>query len=264
MPERTGYPDGEPCWADVMTPDLEAAQRFYGAVFGWEFQNSGPEFGNYSMCLKDGKNVAGITPPAPGSEEAPPMWSLYLASSDVDETARRIERNGGKIMMAPMDIPGSGRMTYAFDPTGAAFGVWQGGGHLGAQLTQQPGTPCWAELTTRDGAGADSFYKSLFNYEQEQIGNGQDFDYTVWSIDRTQVAGRLKMGDDAPATIPPSWAIYFSVDDADAAVRRATEAGGEVQFGPDDSPYGRFAAVSDPFGAVFNVIDLSRAQRQSA
>src|SRR6266545_4806611 len=95
MPERNAYPDGEPCWADATTPDLDAAQRFYAAVFGWEFQNSGPEFGNYSMCLRDGKPVAGLTPPPPGPETAPPMWSVYLASSDVDETARRIGRAGG-------------------------------------------------------------------------------------------------------------------------------------------------------------------------
>jgi predicted enzyme related to lactoylglutathione lyase len=261
MPERDGYPDGEPCWADVVTPDLEAAQRFYGALFGWSFQNSGPEYGNYTMCLIGDNAVAAVTPPAPGSPAGvPPMWSVYLASSDVDETARRIERGGGKIMMAPMDIPGSGRMTYALDPTGAAFGVWQGGGHIGAQLTVDPGTPCWAELTTRDAAGADSFYRGLFDYEQVQIGDDEAFDYTVWSIAGRQVAGRLKMGDDTAATIPANWAIYFSVDDVDAAARRATEAGGELRFGPEDSPYGRFAAVSDPFGAVFNVIDLSTAE----
>jgi uncharacterized protein len=264
MPERTGYPDGEPCWADATTPDLDAAQRFYGAVFGWEFQNSGPEFGNYSMCLKDGKMVAGLTPPPPGNEDIPPMWSVYLASSDVDEIARRIERGDGKIVMAPMDIPGSGRMTYAFDPTGAAFGVWQAGNHRGSELTQEHGTPAWAELSTRDPATADSFYQGLFGYEQEQIGDGESFDYTVWSIEGRQVAGRLKMGDDTPASMPASWAIYFAIDDCDAAVQRATEAGGTLQYGPDDSPYGRFAAVGDPFGAVFNIIDLSRRQQPSA
>ena len=27
MAERSGYADGEPCWADVTTPDLDAATR---------------------------------------------------------------------------------------------------------------------------------------------------------------------------------------------------------------------------------------------
>ena len=32
MTPRNGYPDGAPCWADLTTPDLAGAQRFYGAV----------------------------------------------------------------------------------------------------------------------------------------------------------------------------------------------------------------------------------------
>ena len=46
--ERSGYSHGEPCWADVLTPDVGSSQRFYGAVFGWSFVSTGPEFGNYS------------------------------------------------------------------------------------------------------------------------------------------------------------------------------------------------------------------------
>src|SRR6266496_3375955 len=108
MAERHGYADGEPCWADVTTPDLEAATRFYGAVFGWQFQGSGPEFGNYTMCFKDGKEIAGITPPAPGNEGTPPVWNTYLSSSDVTATAARVDAHGGKILVGPMEIPGSG------------------------------------------------------------------------------------------------------------------------------------------------------------
>jgi predicted enzyme related to lactoylglutathione lyase len=258
MVERTSYPDGEPCWADVLTPDLDAAQRFYQAVFGWEYQGSGSEFGNYTMALLDGKPVAGLTPPPPGGDEAPPAWSVYLASSDVDATATRTSQGGGKIVMGPMDIPGSGRMMVGFDPTGAAFGVWQGDGHLGAQQVGDPGTPAWAELHTRNGEAADAFYRGLFDYQQEQVGDGAAFDYSVWSLGDRQVAGRMLDGSDVPAEIPPHWLIYFAVDDADSAVARATAAGGQLRMGPDDSPYGRMAVISDPDGAVFSVIDTSR------
>src|SRR5687768_16455893 len=97
MVERTGYADGEPCWADELAPDVDAAQRFYGAVFGWTFRSTGPEFGNYVLCLRGDRAVAGISPPMDPSQP-PPAWSLYLATSDADETARRIETNGGTIL----------------------------------------------------------------------------------------------------------------------------------------------------------------------
>jgi uncharacterized protein len=257
MGERSTYPDGEPCWADVVTPDLAAGQRFYTAMFGWEYQNSGPEFGNYSMATLNGKTVAGVTPPPPGLEPGamPPVWSVYLASADADATAAKVDHAGGKVIMGPMDIPGSGRMFMAVDTAGAAFGVWQPGGHSGAQLTEEPNTPVWAEVHSGEGASEDAFYRSLFDYQQEQIGDGTSFDYNVWSIGDRQVAGRMK--EPEPPN-PPYWLVYFSVDDTDAAAQRATSNGGRVLWGPDDSPYGRMATLADPNGAVFAVIDPSR------
>ena len=258
MAQRRGYADGEPCWADVTTPDLEAGKRFYGTVFGWEFQDTGPDFGHYTMALKDGDEVAAITPPMAGAESAPAAWNTYLASSDAAATAARVEANGGKILMGPMEIQGSGHMLVALDPSGAPFGVWQPGGHLGSKLYGEPGAPSWFEINTRDGAAADTFYQALFGYQQEQIGDGESFDYTVWTIDDRQVCGRQRMGADFPAAIPPHWMPYFGVDDADAAVHRVTGGGGQVRMGPFDSPYGRVAVVADPHGAAFCVIDESR------
>jgi predicted enzyme related to lactoylglutathione lyase len=52
---------------------------------------------------------------------------------------------------------------------------------------------------------------------------------------------------------PARRTIYFAVDDADAAVARATAAGGSVVREAQDSPYGRFAIVADPFGAALAV-----------
>ncbi len=66
------------------------------------------------------------------------------------------------------------------------------------------------------------------------------------------------MTDDFPPEVPPYINVYFGVDDCDAAVARATDRGGVLRFGPMDSPFGRFAAISDPQGAHFSVIDLTR------
>ncbi len=65
------------------------------------------------------------------------------------------------------------------------------------------------------------------------------------------------MTDDFPPDVPPYINVYFAVDDCDAAVARATERGGVLRFGPVDSPFGRFAAVGDPQGANFSLIDLT-------
>ena len=69
-----------------------------------------------TMYTLKGKNVAAASPPPPGSEGSPPHWTTYLASDDVDETARKIRDAGGTVLVDPFDVFDSGRMTIAQDP----------------------------------------------------------------------------------------------------------------------------------------------------
>ena len=53
-------PDGTPTWIDLGIPDLEPAMRFYGALFGWDFQVGPPETMRYTRCLLGGRPVAAL------------------------------------------------------------------------------------------------------------------------------------------------------------------------------------------------------------
>jgi len=58
--------------------------------------------------------------------------------------------------------------------------------------------------------------------------------------------------------MPPNWGIYIAVDDCDAKVEKATSLGARTYVPPTDIPnVGRFAVLSDPQGAVFNIIKLN-------
>lgn len=70
----------------------------------------------------------------------------------------------------------------------------------------------------------------------------------------------MKMTDDFPPEVPSYVNVYFAVPDCDDAVAKATKLGGILRFGPMSSPFGRFAALSDPQGASFSVIDLSTTE----
>ena len=39
MTMRTGFAEGELCWTDLQTRDVEAAKAFYAAVFGWRYED---------------------------------------------------------------------------------------------------------------------------------------------------------------------------------------------------------------------------------
>jgi predicted enzyme related to lactoylglutathione lyase len=57
-----------------------------------------------------------------------------------------------------------------------------------------------------------------------------------------------------PPEVPANWLVYFMVEDADATVEKVRSDGGSVMNGPIDIPPGRFAVVTDPFGAAFAVM----------
>jgi len=155
---------------------------------------------------------------------------------------------GASILVEPMDVGTQGRMLVAVDPAGAVFGAWQAGEHTGAQLVNEPGAFTWNELYTPDRAKANEFYGTVFSYGYEQIGDGQEFDYTVMKVDGRIVGGQFR------ADGPAHWKVYFAVTNADATAVRAGKLGGSVLDEPHDSPYGRWSELADPWGARFSVI----------
>lgn len=253
MPEFTSYAHGTPCWVDVTSPDLDRSIAFYQGLFGWEAERDPrPEAGGYTMFTKDGKYVAAGSPPQqPG---LPAYWTTYLASDDVDETAQKIRDAGGTVMVDPFDVFDSGRMTIAQDPTGATFGVWQAGTHIGAQLANEPGTLNWNQCETSDPARAAAFYQAVFGYEIDELDLGGSEPFRVLKVDGNGVAGVREhvsqLGD-----VPAHWSTVFAVAGTDETCERAVELGGTVLMEPIDLPdIGRIAVLQGPAGAVFQVL----------
>jgi len=249
-------PEGTPCWTDAMFGDVEGAKSFYGDVLGWTFGESSSEYGNYTQAYTDGKAVAAVVPPMPG-QESQSQWCLYLASPDASATAGRIRDNGGEILMEPMQVGEFGTMCLARDPSGVVFGIWQGGLHEGFEATpEQTGAYCWAEVFTREPEKSDAFFPAVFGYTAKQV-QDDNVDFRMFDLGENTVLGRMRMTDEFPPEVPPYINVYFTVDNCDDAVAKATKQGGILRFGPMDSPFGRFASLSDPQGANFSVIDVT-------
>ena len=254
MSERTGYATGTPSWVDLMTTDAEAARQFYGELFGWEFMISEEEeFAGYTTCTKRGLNVAGLgSPPAEG---APPAWTTYLATDDVEAAAERITGAGGTVLAPPMKVGDYGSMCIAMDSTGAVFGLWQAGDMIGAQLVNEPGSFTWNELATRDLAAAQDFYTKVCSYDYEAVDTGEAGPpYFTFSVDGQAVGGMQQMASSMPAEMPAHWATYFAVEDADATAAKAVELGATVLMPPMDTPFGRWTIIKDPQGATFSAM----------
>jgi predicted enzyme related to lactoylglutathione lyase len=104
--------------------DPEAAERFYGELFGWSFRKVPDTDTPYWGIYRDGTLNGGMMPLPPGSP-APSHWLVYFGTDDLDAAAERIGSAGGTLMGAPMEVPG-GRILFAQDPQGAIFALLAG------------------------------------------------------------------------------------------------------------------------------------------
>lgn len=251
MPTRdTPWPAGTPCWVDLSVPDLPEGVDFYARVLGWTMVDSGAEYGNYHIAHVDGRAAAGIGPAM--AEGQPSAWTVYLASDDVDATAKLVTEHGGSLLFEPMDVAGNGRMAIAADPAGAAFGIWQALGMIGAGVYNEPGGLSWEDARLTDVDAARRFYTGVFSYSYQPI-EGAPEDYQTFHLDGPPLGGMGGMMG-APDGTPSHWLPYFGVADADAAVAAVEQGGGTVLTPLESTPYGRMGTVTDPFGAVFAVI----------
>jgi hypothetical protein len=111
-------------WNELNTRDPEAAKAFYGAVFGWGFEEQQYEAGPYNS-IKVGESTVGgmidMTGRVP--EAVPAHWLVYFAVEDTDATVAMATESGGSVAFGPVDLTGVGRIAVVLDPFGAAFAV---------------------------------------------------------------------------------------------------------------------------------------------
>ncbi|WP_433869304.1 VOC family protein [Saccharopolyspora sp. CA-218241] len=258
-PPRWELIAGMPCWIELITTDLDAAQEFYAGLFDWTYEtHSDPESGEHVIALREGFPVASLRA-ASGDQST---WRLYLATHDCTEVSGEAVGLGATITVPRNHVPKVGAKTVLVGPSGAEFGLlqpeesWQFDVGL-------PGTLMWAELVTIRAQAADSFFQELFGYEAEQFGTEHRSDYSVWYLDGESVLARVSMiREFITAQTLPHWLLYLGADDAigtDELVRRAMELGGRIRVVPYDSSIGRVAVLRDPTGARFAVVDPTQA-----
>lgn len=251
------WPAGVPCWVDLSVPDLERTKAFYAAVLGWTFTGGEPEFGGYLTAQVRGAAAAGMGPRQPGAEgpaEGPAAWTMYFASDDADATQAAVERLGGSVLVPVGDVGPLGRMFLAQDPTGAPFGVWQAGQHIGAGVVNEVGAFTWDDLRSPDPRAAQAFYGELFGFRFGEVpGAGGDYRTFARQDEEAPLGGMG--GSVGPEGAPAHWVVYFGVSDAAAAASTAETSGGSVVTAPFTTPFGQMAGLRDPDGALFWLVE---------
>lgn len=116
--------EGEPgtfCWSELMTPDAEAARRFYTALFGWIVKGDA----HYTEWHLGDRGIGGMMETKGEQwQGVPAHWMPYFWVESCDATAASIQALGGHVRVPPNDIPDVGRFAIVGDPQGAGFAIF--------------------------------------------------------------------------------------------------------------------------------------------
>ncbi len=264
MEEITKHQPGTFSWIDLATTDLEAAKKFYTALFGLKTADTpmGPDMVYTMLILKD-KPVAALYQLNKEQQEQgmQPHWDSYVTVESVDKTVEKAKALEGTVLQEPVEVSGSGRMGIIQDPTGAVLALWEPKKEIGSHFKNIPGSLCWNELMTTDTEKAKTFFTRLFDWgshTSEMI----NITYTAFLQDETPVAGMYKIPPEM-AGVPSHWLPYFAVADCDQSFAKAQEMGATVLKPPTDIPgTGRFSVLQDPQGAAFAILQMAPMVKQ--
>jgi uncharacterized protein len=255
MGAAPSYPPGTPVWVNLQTvAGPLAASQFYCALFGWTVlarHRPVDDGTGWWIFRQDGKDVGDV---GPGPQ---PTWTMNVSVADADVTARAVVAQGGEVVMWPTPYFDAGRMAICRDPVGARFAIWESTAYLSPDVTHEPGSYTWCELTCEDVDAAKRFYAAVFGWESTFPPFLEGSGYSVFSLPGAErpVAGMVRVDELDPEPAHPRWMIYFAVADADAVVARATELGASIAAEPFDMlNVGRVAVLDDPEGASFSVV----------
>lgn len=118
---------------EIPADDMERAKHFYQSIFGWEITE---------FPMPGGMKYMGITTTPMGEDHMPkeagainggmmqrsgavraPVFAINVAS--VDESIKKIDAAGGKVVTPKMEIAGMGYYAYATDTEGNVIGIWE-------------------------------------------------------------------------------------------------------------------------------------------
>jgi predicted enzyme related to lactoylglutathione lyase len=123
----------------------------------------------------------------------------------------------------------------------------------------------WNELRTRNAERAKRFYQETIGWSFELSSTPDGHDYWVATMDGQPVAGLFPLTSPRFDGVPESWMSFLAVDDVDARVAKAVEAGAELVMPIFDVPgVGRIAMLREPGEAGIGWITPVGSQTRKA
>lgn len=246
---------GKLIWAELVTPDLAAAERFYGGIFGWTFHDIRAGEKTYAIAKLGDAPVAGLVQkPFERDSQRQPVWLPFLSVTNVQEAGQRIVDHGGKELKPPRAYRQRGKQAIYADPQGAVFAVLNSHSGDPPDVVAAPGEWIWGAVMTRDPESDAAFYQDVFGYEVFVLPSDARGEHLLLASENYARASvnPLPQAND----LQPHWIGFVRVTDVPRAAEAAKTLGGSVLVEPHPSRHGGMVALlADPAGAPIGVMD---------
>jgi predicted enzyme related to lactoylglutathione lyase len=243
---------GKFIWFDLIATDATEAQRFYRAIFGWDFTQVESRRGSYALIMQDGQPLGGIFQPSAARPAS--LWLAAISVSDIEHAKAFATANGAEIVLPVRELPDLGKRLLIRDPQGALVALIETTRGDPADGAISPGEFFWMDLFTTGRRAAADFYRDLAGYEVDE----HQFSGLTRLVLASQGYARAGIAPLPEEVDRPGWLPYILVDDVRATAERARQAGGQLLVEPAAGLLdGRLAVIADPSGGVIGIIEPS-------
>ncbi len=248
---------GKVIWRELLTNDSLASQKFYGELFGWEFESVGAAAGlgndtAYTLIRHNGRLIGGMIDTVALNNRADiSQWVISMSVTDIDAAVTSFVADGGEVKTPPTDLQRRGKLAVVRDAEGALLALLQT--KDGDPVDHEPelGGFLWDELWTTDVEQATKFYEDVAGLEAATV-----------DIDGDPAKGesyRLLKDGDKPRVgimlnplegLDPVWVSYIRVKSPAAITAKVAELGGSIIVAAQPRPLGgEVAFIAGPSGA---------------
>jgi hypothetical protein len=106
---------------ELMSGDPEKIREFYARVFAWSFDDKAmPGYTVINTGQPPGGGLMKRPPQAPESR-----LNVYFKVDRLDDTMKKVESAGGKIVVPKTNIPNVGNYAFFTDPEGVIVGIFE-------------------------------------------------------------------------------------------------------------------------------------------
>jgi predicted enzyme related to lactoylglutathione lyase len=247
---------GKIVWRDLLTNDPAASQRFYGELFGWEFESVGAASNlsgdsDYTLIRHEGRLIGGmIDTVALNNRRDISQWIVLMSVDDVDRKVDAVRAAGGEIITPPTDLQSRGRLAVIRDAEGALVGLLETRDGDPPDREAGIGDFLWDELWTSDVDSAAAFYAELGGLTAETVETGDRAEARGYRLLKSGGSPRAGILPNPLVGLDPVWVSYIRTEDPAAIAGRVPGLGGRVIVDAGPRPIGgQVAFVAGPSGA---------------